>query len=132
MAARVEIPAELYELAALEGAGPVATLRRVTLPLLGPTLVLLLLRDTIYSFQASFVPALVITDGGPPPYATTFLPLFIYRNGFEYLRFGYAAAATVVMLGVTAVLIAAQYGVLRRWRNSARGVMLSSRTVPCG
>ena len=41
----------------------------------------------------------MITDGGPPPYATTFLPLFIYRNGFEYLRFGYAAAATVVMLG---------------------------------
>ena len=67
MAARVEIPPELYELAALEGAGPFATLRRVTLPLLGPTLVLLLLRDTIYSFQASFVPALVITEGGPPP-----------------------------------------------------------------
>ena len=84
--------------------------------MIGPTLVLLLLRDTIYSFQTSFVPALVITDGGPPEYATTFLPLFIYRNGFEYLRFGYAAAATVVMLALTAVLIGVQYLVLRRWR----------------
>ena len=83
----------------MEGAGPWATLRRVTLPVMGPTLLLLVLRDTIYSFQTSFVPALVITDGGPPEYATTFLPLFVYRNGFEYLRFGYAAAATVVMLG---------------------------------
>ena len=62
------------------------------------------------------MPALVITEGGPPEYATTFLPLFIYRNGFEYLRFGYAAAATVVMLVVTAVLVAVQYLVLRRWR----------------
>ena len=116
MASRRAIPTEVYELAAMEGAGRWHTLRRVTLPLLGPTLVLLLLRDTIYSFQTSFVTALVITDGGPPEYATTFLPLFIYRNGFEYLRFGYAAAATVVVLVLTSVLIGVQYLVLRRWR----------------
>ena len=42
--------------------------------------------------------------------------MFIYRNGFEYLRFGYAAAATVVMLVLTSVLIGVQYLVLRRWR----------------
>lgn len=118
MATRNEIPDDLYALAEMEGAGPWASLRRVTLPLMGPTLVLLVLRDTIYSFQTSFVPALVITDGGPPPYATTFLGLFIYRNGFEYLRFGYAAAATVVMLVLTAVLIAVQYAILRRWRHA--------------
>jgi multiple sugar transport system permease protein len=118
IATRREIPADLYELASLEGAGSWATLRRVTLPLMAPTLVLLLIRDTIYSFQSSFVPALVITDGGPAPYATTFLPLFIYRNGFEYLRFGYAAAATVIMLALNAVLIAMQYAILRRWRHA--------------
>lgn len=118
MATRSEIPDDLYSLAATEGAGPWATLRRVTLPLMGPTLALLVLRDTIYSFQSSLVPALVITDGGPPRYATTFLPLFIYRNGFEYLRFGYAAAATVVMLAVTAMLIVVQYLVLRTWRQA--------------
>jgi multiple sugar transport system permease protein len=116
LATRRDIPADLYELASLEGAGSWATLRRVTLPLMAPTLVLLLIRDTIFSFQTSFVPALVVTDGGPAPYATTFLPLFIYRNGFEYLRFGYAAAATVIMLGLTAVLIAVQYRIMRRWR----------------
>jgi multiple sugar transport system permease protein len=116
VATRRDIPADLYELATLEGAGTWATLRRVTLPLMGPTLVLLLIRDTIYSFQSSFVPAIVVTEGGPAPYATTFLPLFIYRNGFEYLRFGYAAAATVIMLAITAALIAVQYLILRRWR----------------
>src|SRR5690606_28368679 len=101
MAMRQQIPRELYELAAAEGAGPVATLRRATLPLLGPTLLLLTLRATISSFQTSFVPAMIVAEGGPPPYATTFLPVFIYRNGFESRRFGYAAAATVVMLAVT-------------------------------
>jgi multiple sugar transport system permease protein len=118
LATRREIPTELYELAASEGAGTRATLRRVTLPLMAPTLLLLLIRDTIFSLQSTFVPALVVTEGGPAPYATTFLPLFIYRNGFEYLRFGYAAAATVVMLALTAALIVVQYTILRRWRHA--------------
>jgi multiple sugar transport system permease protein len=66
----------------------------------------------------SFVPALIVTDGGPPPHATTFLPLFSYREAFEYLRYGYASAATVVMFAVTVILVLVQYRVLRRWRAS--------------
>jgi len=41
---------------------------------------LLLMRDTTLIFQLSFVPALVVTEGGPPPHATTYLSLFTYRN----------------------------------------------------
>ena len=44
---------------------------RLTLPLMAPTLLLLMFRDTIFSFQANFVPALIVTEGGPHPYATT-------------------------------------------------------------
>jgi len=91
---------------------------RITLPLMAPVLLLLFLRDTIFSLQLSFVPALVVTDGGPPPYATTYLPLFVYRNAFEYLRYGYAAAATLVMFGVTLAIIYAQYRVVKRWRHA--------------
>jgi multiple sugar transport system permease protein len=87
----------------------------VTLPLMAPALLLLLFRDTIFSFQANFVSALLIFDGGPPPYATTYLPIFVYTNAFEYLRYGYAAAATLVMFGITAVLVFAQWRILRRW-----------------
>ena len=116
MATRQELPEELYELSRVEGAGGWFVLRKVTLPLMAPTLVLLLFRDTIFSFQANFVPALIVTEGGPPPYATTYLPLFVYRNAFEYLRYGYAAAATLVMFGVTALIVFAQYMILRRWR----------------
>jgi multiple sugar transport system permease protein len=118
LATRQSLPRELYELASLEKAGPLYVFVRVTLPLMAPTLLLLLFRDTIFSFQANFVPALVIFDGGPPPYATTYLPLFVYTNAFEYLRYGYAAAATLVMFGVTAVIVFLQYLVIRRWRNA--------------
>ena len=101
LAARQALPRELYELAAIEDATWWDVFRRVTLPLMAPVLLLLFLRDTILSFQGNFVPALVVTDGGPPPYSTTYLPLFVYREGFEYLRYGYAAAATVMMFVLT-------------------------------
>jgi hypothetical protein len=65
----------------------------------------------------NFVPALVVTDGGPPPYSTTYLPLFVYRNSFEYLRYGYASAATLVMFGLTAVIVLLQWRIIRRWRR---------------
>jgi multiple sugar transport system permease protein len=118
LATRQEVPVELEEVSSVEGAGGFYTFRRVILPLMAPTLLLLLFRDTVFSFQVSFVPALVVTEGGPPPYATTYLPLFVYRTAFEYFRYGYAAAATLVMFGVTAAIVAAQWLVVRRWRRA--------------
>jgi len=118
LATRQEIPEELYELSAIEGTGPLAAFRRITLPLMTPTLLLLLFRDTVFSFQATFVPALVVTQGGPPPDGTTYLPLFVYRNAFEYLRYGYASAATLVMFAVTGVIVLIQWRIVRRWRRA--------------
>jgi ABC-type sugar transport system permease subunit len=62
LAVRASLPRELYELAAVEGAGAWWGVTRVTLPLMAPTLLLLMFRDTIFSFQANFVPALIVTD----------------------------------------------------------------------
>ncbi len=118
LTARQALPQEIYDLAAIEDATGWDVFRRITMPLLMPVLALLLLRDTILSFQLNFVPALVVTDGGPPPYATTYLSLFVYRNGFEYLRYGYAAAATVVMLLLTAAIVFTQWRLLRRYRRA--------------
>ena len=56
--------------------------------------------------------------GGPPPYSTTYLPLFVYREGFEYLRYGYAAAATVIMFVATLVIVFIQWRIIRRWRHA--------------
>jgi ABC-type sugar transport system permease subunit len=130
LAVRAGLPRELYELAAVEGAGPWRVLTGITLPLLAPALVLLLLRDTIFSFQLNFVPALILTDGRPPPYATTYLPLFVYRNGFEYLRYGYAAALLLFALTLRGRLGAvAAAAVLAHRRGRLGRVRLSRRAA---
>jgi multiple sugar transport system permease protein len=118
IALRNEIPDELYEISALEGASRAYTFRTLTLPLLGPALILLAARDVAFSLQATFVPALVLTGGGPN-YATTFLPVYTYQNAFEFLRFGYAAAMSLVMFAVTAAMAGLQLLAVRRWRSPA-------------
>lgn len=118
LAVRQSLPGELYEVSAIERAGPLYTFRRVTLPLMAPALLLLAFRDAVYSLQVNFVPALIVTEGGPPPFATTYLPLFVYRNAFEYLRYGYAAAATLAMFLATALIVYVQFLVVRRWRRA--------------
>jgi multiple sugar transport system permease protein len=119
LVARRAVPADLYELAALEDATWWDVFRRVTLPLMLPVVVLLGLRDVVLSLQLNLVPALVVTEGGPPDHATTYLGLFVYRNGFEYLRYGYAAAATVVLVLMTAAVVVVQLWLLRRWRRGS-------------
>ena len=114
---RQGLPSELFDLAALEDATRWGIFRRITLPLMAPILLLLFARDLIFSLQVTFVPALVVTEGGPPPYATTYVPLFVYRNAFEYLRYGYASAATLAMFVLTALIVWLQWRIIRRWRQ---------------
>jgi multiple sugar transport system permease protein len=117
LVARRLLPDELHEIAALSGAGRWSRAVRVTLPIMAPALLLIAMRDTIVSLQGTFAPALIVTEGGPPPYATTYLPLFAYRNAFEYLRYGYASAATVLMLALTGSILWLQYRLVVRWRG---------------
>jgi multiple sugar transport system permease protein len=115
LATRRQLNARLYEAAALDGCSAFGQLRRITLPLLAPVLLLLAVRDTVFTLQANFVPAYVLTDGGPGN-ATLYLPVYIFDQAFEFLGFGYGAAITLVVLGITAVLIAVQLLLVRRWR----------------
>ena len=115
LAARRALPEAMYEAAAVDGASPSFTLTRLTLPLMAPALALLALRDLILSFQLNFVPALIVTDGGPR-LATTYVPLYIYRTAFTYFRFGYASALTVLLFLMTAAIVYVQYRLARRWR----------------
>lgn len=115
-----DIPRETLEQSASDGAGRWQTFWLVILPLLAPVLVILLFRDTIYSLQANFVPALILGNGGGPNYATTFMPMYVYTTAFEYLRFGYGAALTWAMYLLTALVLLGQYAVVRRWRFGFR------------
>jgi multiple sugar transport system permease protein len=121
--ARGRVPQELYEIAALDGAGRWSRFVRVTLPIMAPALLLIVARDTILAIQATFAPALIVTEGGPPPYATTYLPLFVFRNAFEYLRYGYASAAAAVMLMITASILWLQYRAFVWWRDRGGGAV---------
>jgi len=120
LAARQQLPGELFELARMEGASALHTFRRVTLPLLTPVLSLLAARDVAVALQASFVPTYLLTDGRPDR-STLMLPLHIYDVGFEQLRYGYAAAITVAMVALTAAIVLVQWRVLRRWRLDLSG-----------
>ncbi len=111
------IPEEYYQTAALEGASRVQRFRFITLPLLAPWLLLLTLRDIILSAQNTFTPAYLMTDGGPY-YATLFLPLLIYKEAFESLRFGTAAAVMLMLLIAVGLLLLLVYYLLRGWGYS--------------
>jgi multiple sugar transport system permease protein len=115
LATRRHLNAQLYEAAALDGCTPWQQLRGITLPLLAPVLVLLAVRDTILTFQVNFLPGYLLTDGRPGN-ATLYLPLYIYDQAFEFLGFGYAAMVTLLLMLITAVLIALQVALIRRWR----------------
>lgn len=115
LAARRALPGSVFEAARVDGASPGFILRKVTLPLMAPVLGLLVVRDVILSLQISFVPAFFLTDGGPR-YATTFVPVFIYREAFRFFRFGYASAIALVLFLVTAAAVFVQYRMAKRYK----------------
>lgn len=120
LAALSDVPQALRDQAAIDGGSAWQTFWHIVLPLISPVLLILLFRDTIFSLQANFVPALIVGRGGGPNYATTFLPLYIYREAFDYMRFGYAAALTWALFALTALMLALQYWVVSRWRFGFR------------
>jgi multiple sugar transport system permease protein len=89
------IPPNLLEAAALDGASAWQRFRRITLPLLRPAIFLCLMIGIINSFT-SFDLIYVMTGGGPS-YATELLITYIYRVAFVLSKFDYAAALTVVL-----------------------------------
>ncbi len=115
LAMRRRIPPSLYDAAALEGYGPFGQLRRITLPLLAPVLVLLAVRDVILTLQVNFVPAYLLTDGGPGN-ATRYLPVYIYDQAFEFSGFGYAALLTIALMALSTVLVGVMVLLARRWQ----------------
>jgi multiple sugar transport system permease protein len=102
LAALQDIPQELYEAAELDGAGSWARFRLITFPFLTPTTFFLLVTGFIGASQ-SFGMINLMTRGGPGR-ATTVLSYYIYQNGFQFYRFGYAAALAWVMFAVVLAL----------------------------
>ena len=106
------IPEELYEAAALDGAGAWARFRHVTLPMLGPTFVFVGVVTMITSFQI-FSEPYVMTQGGPLK-STLTLVLYMYEEGFRWWRLGFSASIAVVLFLLTLVGTLVQLRIQRR------------------
>jgi ABC-type sugar transport system permease subunit len=89
------IPADYYDAAEIDGAGKWDSFWHITLPLLRPTLLLVIVMNVIVAMKVFAVP-LIMTGGGPAD-STRVLPLFIYQTAFEFFDMGRAAAMSVFL-----------------------------------
>ncbi|WP_217563113.1 carbohydrate ABC transporter permease [Paenibacillus sp. GbtcB18] len=96
------IPGDLYEAAELDGAGAFKRFIRITLPMLGPTLLFNLITSIIAAFQQLTL-ALTLTGGGPLN-STYFYAMYVYENAFKYFKMGYSAANAWVMFVIVLAL----------------------------
>jgi len=101
------IPLELYEAAGIDGATPIQTFFRVTLPLLRSTILVVVVLSTIGAFKA-YELVKVMTNGGPG-YATKFIVQQVYQAAFVEDRMGYASAMSLVLMLIIGVFTIAQF-----------------------
>jgi multiple sugar transport system permease protein len=107
------ISSQLYEAAAIDGAGDWQRFRAITLPLLSPTTFFLLVINLIGAFQF-FDLSYVMTQGGPGD-ATRTIVYYIYDTAFHFFRFGYGSTIAVLLFVILAVLTFIQVRASRRW-----------------
>lgn len=105
------IPRELYEAARLEGASAWDRFTRITLPLLRPTLLFVLVVNTVRSLQI-FAEVFVMTRGGPL-HRTTTVVYYLYEQAFYRFDLGYASAVAYLLFAVTLGLAWAQMRLVR-------------------
>jgi multiple sugar transport system permease protein len=116
LAALQSIPADIYEAAAIDGAGSWRRFRSITLPFLAPTMAITVLLRTVWI--ANFADLIVIMTKGGPADSTQILASYIFTQAFQRLDFGYASAIAAVMLmlllGYALALMALRGALVRR------------------
>lgn len=112
-----QIPRELYEAAAIDGAGGWSQIRWVTFPLLGRISTLVIVLQVIASLQV-FGQMYLLTSGGPN-FSTRPVVEYIYDTGFTSFRVGYASAMSYVLFVIIVIITAVQFVVFRRRSNAS-------------
>jgi len=105
------IPREIYDASAVDGVSFWQQLRYITLPLLKPVIFVVILLAGIWTFN-NFTYIYILTGGGPAG-RTDILVTFVYKQGFEYFHFGYAAALSVMLFVIILVLSLAYIRLMR-------------------
>lgn len=108
-----DVPRELHEAAAIDGAGPLRRLFHVTLPMLSPVIFFNLIMALIGTWQVFAVPYMM--TGGGPARSTMFLSMWLYDNAFNFLRMGYASAIAWIQLLIILFCTMLAFWSGRRW-----------------
>ncbi|GLV77957.1 carbohydrate ABC transporter permease [Streptomyces hygroscopicus] len=110
-----QIPAELYEAAAVDGASWRRQFRSITIPMLSPVLFFNLVLQMIQAFQV-FTPAFAVSAGkGGPADSTLVYTLYLYDRGFTASHMGYASAMAWVLLLAIGIVTAVLFRTSRAW-----------------
>jgi multiple sugar transport system permease protein len=96
LAALQAIPRDLYEAAAIDGAGAVRRFTSITLPFLAPTIAITVLLRTVWI--SNFADLIIVMTGGGPADRTQIVASYIFTQAFKALDFGYASAIALVLL----------------------------------
>ncbi|MCA1296262.1 sugar ABC transporter permease [Paenibacillus sp. alder61] len=115
------VPSDVYEAAEIDGAGTLRKFRHITVPLISGTTFLVLILSTISTFQA-FEQIYVMTGGamdassaGGPNKASLVLMIYLYQEGFSFLRMGYASAIAWVLFVILFLLTVVQVVLQKKW-----------------
>ena len=107
------VPQELYDAAAIDGAGRWRRFWNVTLPMISPTMLFNMVLGVIAALQV-FATAFVATQGGPA-YATWFYLFYLYQQAFVFDHMGFASAMAWIFLIVVLSLTYLQLRLSRQW-----------------
>lgn len=113
LAALQEIPKEINDAAAIDGANEIQKFFHITIPLVSPSIFFTLVTSLISSFQ-SFDLVYNMTNGGPAR-ATYLVGYYIWEQAFKYLHMGYGAAIAFVLFLAILILTLIQWSLRRRW-----------------
>jgi len=108
-----QIPTELYEAAAIDGASAWNKFITITLPMLSPVILFNLVMQTISGFMV-FTQAFIVTNGGPLD-TTLFYALYLYTRAFSDFQMGYASAMAWVLLLIVAFFTALVFKSSSAW-----------------
>ena len=115
IAALKNVPSTYYEAAQLDGATSWQQFRKITLPMLSPTMFMVTILSIINSFQV-FDLVNIMTQGGPGR-STNVLVYRIYQEGFQKLQFGYASAMAYFLFIIIMVITLIQFRGQKKWVN---------------